>query len=131
MADTNVLVMNARVASDPETRTVGDQKVTEFRLACDTSRRKDDDETLFITGILWGREGLLPYIKKGIKVSCVGSLRQREWVNNEGNKRSVYEYVLREIDPFFGNPKGEAAPTSKPVGSSPDPDEIPFAPSVI
>ena len=128
MADLNVFVMNGRIATDPETRDVGEQKVMEFRLACDTSRKKDDDSTLWITGIVWNAGGKAPYLTKGRKVSCTGNLRSREWQAQDGSRRSVIEYVIRDIDPFFATPKGE----SKPVGSSGgDGDEIPFGPSYI
>jgi single-strand DNA-binding protein len=124
MADLNCWVMNGRIASDPETRPVGDQQVTEFRVACDTSRKKDEDAAVFITCVLWGRDGILPWLAKGKKVSCTGSLRQREWQAQDGSKRSVIEYVLRDIDPFFANPKGEAQPTPAPKPGVDE--EIPF-----
>jgi single-stranded DNA-binding protein len=124
MADLNVWVMNGRIASDPVTKTVGDQKVTEFRIACDTSRSRDEDAAVFITGVLWGRDGILPWLDKGKKVSCTGQLRQREWVTQDGSKRSVTEYVLRDIDPFFANPKGEAREVSQPADD--DSESIPF-----
>jgi single-strand DNA-binding protein len=91
---------------------------------------------VFITCVLWGRDGILPWLAKGKKVSCTGSLRQREWQAQDGGKRSVIEYVLRDIDPFFANPKGEVRetqPTPAPAGAMPADDsyDIPFAPSVI
>jgi single-stranded DNA-binding protein len=131
MADLNVFVANGRIASEPEIKQIGDQQVTEFRFVCDTSRKKDVDEALFITAILWGREGIVPWLAKGKKVSCTGSLRQREWKTEDGSKRSVIEYVLRDIDPFFANPKAAESPAPSPGGSKPDQSDIPFGPSYI
>lgn len=131
MADINTWTMAGRIASDPETRDVGDQKVTEFRVACDTSRSKDEDAAVFMTCVLWGRDGIIPYLAKGKKVLCSGSLRQREWQTQDGQRRSVIELVVREIDPFFANPKSEPREASKPVGSSGGDEDIPFGPSVI
>jgi single-stranded DNA-binding protein len=131
MADLNVWVANGRIASEPEIKQIGDQQVTEFRFVCDTSRKKDVDEALFITAILWGREGIVPYLAKGKKISCTGSLRQREWKTEAGDKRSVIEYVLRDIDPLFANPKGEAQAAPAAGGSKPDQSDIPFGPSYI
>jgi single-stranded DNA-binding protein len=125
MADLNVWVMNGRIASDPETKTVGDQQVTEFRVACDTSRKKDEDAAVFITCVLWGRDGILPWLAKGKKVSCTGSLRQREWQAQDGGKRSVIEYVLRDIDPFFANPKTYTGDDNT-VKHAGDDGDIPF-----
>jgi single-stranded DNA-binding protein len=137
MADLNVWVANGRIASDPETKTVGDQQVTEFRFVCDTSRKKDVDEALFITAILWGREGIVPWLAKGKKISGTGALRQREWHTEDGSKRSVIEWVLRDIDPFFANPKApsDAGATPAPSPGVPETvpmkEEIPFGPSII
>jgi single-stranded DNA-binding protein len=125
MADLNVWVVAGRIASDPETRDVGDQKVTEFRIACDTSRKKDEDSALFMTCVMWGQEGKITWLAKGKKVMGSGPLRQREWVAQDGSKRSVIECVLRDIDPFFANPKGEAQPTPAPKPPV-DEDPIPF-----
>jgi single-stranded DNA-binding protein len=75
--------------------------------------------------VLWERDAILPWLVKGKKVSCTGSLRQREWQAQDGGKRSVIEYVLRDIDPFFANPKGGdagATPAPKPGVD----EEIPF-----
>jgi single-stranded DNA-binding protein len=126
MADLNVFVANGRIASEPEIKQIGDQQVTEFRFVCDTSRKKDVDEALFITAILWGREGIVPYLAKGKKVSCTGSLRQREWKTEDGSKRSVIEYVLRDIDPFFANPKAPGDGGATPAPKPPVDEEIPF-----
>lgn len=144
MADINTWTMAGRIASDPETRTVGDQKVTEFRIACDTSRSKEEDAALFMTCVLWGRDGIIPYLAKGKKILASGNLRQRDYVTQDGNKRSVIECVLRDIDPFFANPRDSVAngnqgntgtpapvPEQTPGGSSPEQDEIPFGPSLI
>jgi single-stranded DNA-binding protein len=137
VADLNVWVANGRIASEPEIKQIGDHQVTEFRFVCDTSHKKDVDEALFITAILWGREGIVPWLAKGKKVSCTGSLRPREWKTEDGSKRSVIEWVLRDIDPFFANPKapGDAAATPAPTPGVPEKvpmkEEIPFGPSYI
>jgi single stranded DNA-binding protein len=115
-SDTNVIVMTGRLVNDPETKDVGDQKVTEFRFAW-TTYVKGADASNYISCVMWGKEGLIQYLGKGKKIILTGSLHYREWVAGDGSKRSVHEIRVRDIDPFFGNPKAET-----PV----KPDEVPF-----
>ena len=128
--DLNVVVLNGRLTKDPETRDVGEQKVTEMRLAF-TSRQKGEEVSNYVNLVMWGSEGVLPYLNRGKQVSITGSLRFREWQSQDGTRRSVHEVIVRDLQLLGGDPKGETSTPSKPVGSSGGDEDIPFGPSVI
>jgi single-strand DNA-binding protein len=120
-SDLNVVVLNGRLTKDPETRDIGEQKVTRMRLAF-TSRAKGEDVSNFIDLDMWGNEGVLQYLHKGKQISIVGSLRFREWQSQSGERRSNHEVVVRDLQLMGGDPKSEPREASKPGVD----EEIPF-----
>jgi single-strand DNA-binding protein len=127
--DLNVIVLNGRLTQNAETKDVGEQTVTEFRLAY-TQRVKSEDVSGFINCSMWGHGGVVQYLVKGKQVSITGSLRFREWQAQDGSKRSVHEVSVRDVQ-LLGEKKDVAPEPSKPVGSSAGDEEIPFGPSII
>lgn len=123
--DLNVVVLNGRLTKDPETREVGDRKVTEMRLAF-TSRQKGEEVSNYVNLVMWGSEGVLPYLGRGKQVSITGSLRFREWQSSNGDRRSVHEVVVRDLQLLGGE---KSTGSGSPVAD--DGSDIPFAPSFI
>ncbi len=73
------------------------------------------------------------YLKKGSKVSVVGSLQNRSYEDKDGNKRQVTDIIANEVEFLSVRNQSEAsgeseAPVkpSKPALQQVDDDELPF-----
>lgn len=61
-----------------------------------------DGETTFVRGTVWknnGAENLAESLDKGARVIAHGKLKQRNYDDRDGNKRSVIEMDIEEIGP--------------------------------
>ncbi len=73
------------------------------------------------------------YLKKGSKVSVVGSLQNRSYEDKDGNKRQVTDIIANEVEflsvrnqsEASGEPEAPVRP-SKPTLQQVDDDELPF-----
>lgn len=100
----NITIMG-RLVQDPELRYTQNQKaVANFTVAVD---RDIGEATDFIPCVAWDRaaEFMSKYFRKGSMVLVKGSLRQRNWVDKEGRKRTDYEIASEHI--YFGERKNE------------------------
>lgn len=91
----NHLVISGNLTRDPELRTVGaDKSVANFTIAHNTRYKGQDGETkeevAFIDCDAWGRQGEMAaqYLQKGSATVVEGSLRQDNWTDKDGQKRS-------------------------------------------
>ena len=73
------------------------------------------------------------YLKKGSKVSVVGSLQNRSYEDKDGNKRQVTDIIANEVEFLSVRNQSEASgeseqpvKTSKPTLQQVDDDELPF-----
>lgn len=90
-------------------------------------------ETDFFDFTVWREraENCCKYLQKGSKVAVVGSIENRTYENDEGEKRKITEIKCNEIE-FLSSKKGEeekpqakgkTRPTLTPVD---DDEELPF-----
>lgn len=107
----NHLVISGNCVRDPEVRTVGaDKMVCSFTIANSTKFKGGDgelkEETAFIDCDAWGRQGEIAaqYYAKGSPAIVEGSLRQDNWTDKDGQKRSKLK--LR-VDRVHLVPRGE------------------------
>ncbi|MCH9613931.1 MAG: Single-stranded DNA-binding protein [Chlamydiia bacterium] len=87
----NHIMIAGHLGSDPETRfTSGGQKVTSFRVACN-SRRGGKDDTMWVRVTVWGEQfdRLMPYLKKGSAVMVHGELHKPEIYNSRDGTPQV------------------------------------------
>ncbi len=151
--DTNTVVVTGRLTRDAESRAVGnDNTVTDLRLAFTTREKRSgewEDHSNYVDVTLWGREGLLPYLRKGVQITVTGRLRFEEW-EKDGQRRNTLKVVAQDVqlmnsrgentqqDPApRGNdipaPQADTLPGTAGGGSrrttDPDSIEIPFAAS--
>ena len=74
------------------------------------------------------------YLKKGSKVSVVGSLQNRSYEDKDGNKRQVTDIIANEVEflsvrnqsETSGDNEMPAPKPSKPTLQQVDDDELPF-----
>lgn len=96
----NTIQITGRAVADAELRwTPNGKAVTTFRLADDYGHRDRasnewvKDGTTFLPVEVWEHlaEECAEKVRKGVLVTVIGRLRQREYEDRDGNKRSVYE----------------------------------------
>lgn len=140
----NCVTLMGRIACDIENRTTNSGKsVANFRIAVDRSYSKNGNkETDFINIVCW--EGTADFVSKyfgkGSMIALQGSIQTRNYEDNNGNKRTAFEVLAREVS-FCGskneaNPGQNQAPTTmsgpayQPAGDDfeeiPDDDSLPF-----
>ena len=103
----NSVVLMGRLVADPELRTTTTGKqVASFRIAVDRGFVKAGEERQadFINIVTWERsaEFVCRYFAKGSMIAVQGSLQVRNYEDRDGNKRTAYEVVAREIS-FCGS----------------------------
>ncbi len=138
----NVVALVGRLVADPELRyTPSGVAVTTLRIAVDRRFKSEsgERESDFFDIIAWRQraEYAANYLAKGQRIAISGSLQQRSWVQQDGQKRSKVEVVaenLQGLDRPQGAQQGAAPshseqPPAEPqagIGES-DMDYDPFA----
>lgn len=100
----NHLVISGNLTRDPELRTVGaDKSVCHFTVAS-SSRYKGQDgeqreEVTFLECDAWGRQGEIAaqYLQKGFATIVEGALRQDNWTDKDGQKRSKLKLRVERV----------------------------------
>lgn len=138
----NVVALIGRVVADPELRyTPSGVAVTTFTIAVDRRFKSESGEkqTDFFDVVAWRQraEFAANYLTKGRLIGVQGSLQQRSWVQQDGQKRSKIEVVadnLQGLDKPQGTQQGaaqqyrEQPPAEPPAGATEsDMDYDPFA----
>lgn len=144
MASFNKIIIVGYLGRDPELRyTTSGMQVCSFSIAT-TDRRRDasgemQDHTTWFSVSVWGKkaETANQYLTKGKQVFVDGRLRQEEYTDRDGNKRTRlqvdandFQFVGSRGDeggsysPSAGRPA--AAPADQAAPSGPTDDDIPF-----
>ncbi|MBR1837041.1 MAG: single-stranded DNA-binding protein [Kiritimatiellae bacterium] len=124
MSGFNQVTLIGNLVKDPDLRRTGNgTPVCAFRLAVDDVRRGRDGEpvteTLFIDAICFGSsaEASNAALYKGSRVFVQGKLRQVEWTDRDGSRRSQYRVEAQRIE-FLGAPRAAEAPAAPFPGSA-------------
>ncbi len=147
---TNTVTVIGNLVEDPELRyTQSGVPMAKIRVAVNRRWNQNgewQEETSFFGGTLWreAAENAAESLQKGVRVIITGSLEQRSWETQEGEKRSVVELRIDEIGPSlrwatasvtrtakssggFGDSGGGASIPAAPVAREDyGPDEAPF-----
>lgn len=112
----NSVNMVGRLTRDPELRTTNTGKsVCSFSIAVDRQFKTQDGPTAdFFDCTAWGQPGefLSQYGGKGRVVGVSGRLENREWQDNDGNKRRATNVIadrVQLLDKKSDPPSGAAA----------------------
>ena len=143
MSGVNKVILVGNLGANPELRyTQGQQAVANLRLATtekwtDKNGQKQE-ATEWHRVVVWGRQAEIAgqYLTKGRQIFVEGSIRTRQWQDQQGQKRYTTEIVARNVQ-MLGS-RGERQPdeagaTVPPTddnitegfGGGPD-DDIPF-----
>lgn len=123
MPDTTVTIAG-NITGDPELRFTGNGvPVANFSVAV-TPRIKDGDEwrdgeTSFFRCNAWRElgENIADSLQKGDRVILTGTLKQRSWEDNEGQKRNVVEVTVDEMGPSLRWATAEPVKVKKDRGN--------------
>lgn len=105
----NSITITGNLAGDPELKfTPSGDAVANFTV-CDTPRRfnkqtnewEDAGDTLFLRCAIWREhaEWAAETLTKGQRVTVTGRIKQRDWQDNDGNKRTSVECDADSIAP--------------------------------
>ena len=103
----NTCIFSGRLTADAETRyTQSGTAVSNFTLAVD-SGFGEYKRTDFIKCVLWKRENLAQYLKKGKAIVITAELQNRKYQDKDGNNRQSTEFIVRDLEFQQGDPKGD------------------------
>ncbi len=111
----NCVTLMGRLVADPELRTTTTgRSVCTFRIAVDRSFVKAGEQRQadFITIVAWESTAnfVSRYFTKGSMIAIQGSIQTRSYDDKDGNKRTAFEVVAREVS-FCGS-KSETGTSS-------------------
>ena len=118
----NRVELLGRVGADPELRsTKNGIAVIELRLATDrySKNAEGKSETDWHTVVVWAKtaEAVAQYVAKGDRVYVSGSLRQRSWQTESGERRSKVEVHANEV--IFLDTRSDRRDTREEDGDAP------------
>ena len=106
----NRVILMGRLVADPELKTTNTGvSVTSFSIAVDRKYQPKGEEKKadFIDCVAWRNtaEFVSKYFNKGRAIVVVGSLQNRSWTDQNGQKRYITEVVVDEVS--FVDSKGD------------------------
>lgn len=121
----NNVILMGRLVADPELRTTSTNKsVANFRIAVDRGYSKDKQAD-FITIVAWENTAdfISKYFHKGDMIALRGEIQTRSYEDNNGNKRTAFEVLAREVSFCGGKSEGNNSSPSAPDFEAIDDDE--------
>jgi len=110
----NKFMVAGRLTADPEIKTVGENRLCKFTIACDRPKRKGEEkpQTDFFDCTAWNRNAdvVVDWFGKGDMVTLVGSVHINRY-EKDGQKRSSTEVKVEEIHFSGGKKRENTAPT--------------------
>ena len=130
----NKVILGGRLTSDPELRqTPSGVAATSFSIAVNRpyTKNQEQQQADFINCVAWRStaEFITKYFKKGSSICVTGSIQNRSWTDNNGQKRYATDVVVSDATFVDGkNDSGQAsAPADVPVFEELENDEdLPF-----
>ena len=122
---TNSVTIIGNLVEDPELRfTPSGVAMAKLRIAVNRRWRDRNEqwqeETSFFGGTVWREmaENIAESLQKGARVIVTGSLEQRSWENQDGERRSVVEIRIDEVGPSLRWATAQVTRTSRGGGDS-------------
>ncbi len=96
----NKFLVAGRMTADPEIKTIGENRLCKFTIACDRPKRKGEEtaETDFFPCTAWNRNAdvIVDWFGKGDMVTLVGTVHNNRY-EKDGQKRSAIEVKVEEM----------------------------------
>ena len=122
----NHIIISGNLVRDPEMRTVGaDKAVVSFTIASNSRFKASDgeqrEEVTFCDVEAWGRQGEIAaqYLTKGATVIVEGRIKQDNWTDKEGQKRSKLKLVADKVHLMPRGEKRDASDTAPDIAPAP------------
>lgn len=98
----NKVIMGGRITADPELKqTQSGTSVTTFSIAVNRRYSKDAQQNTadFFNVTAWRQtaEFVAQYFKKGSSICIVGTLQNRSWTDQQGQKRYATDIIADEV----------------------------------
>lgn len=129
----NIVIMIGRLTKAPELRYIPStgQAVANFSIAVDRAYTTKDGERQadFFNVQVWGKqaENCTNYLDKGRLVAVKGSMQNRSYENQNGEKRHITEIIAENIQFLeFGEKKPPQASLSENGYRVLEDDDVPF-----
>lgn len=144
----NKVILAGRLTADPELKktTTNDTSVCSFTIAVNRRFTKagEQPQADFINCVAWRQQAelLSRYFRKGSSVCIVGNIQNRNWTDQQGNKRTTTEVIVDELNFVDSKSEGpsrdfapDAAPQTPAYSTAPaeltkfeeaDEDDLPF-----
>lgn len=129
----NCVTLMGRLVADPELRTTTTgRSVCSFRIAVDRSFVKAGEQRQadFIDIVAWESSAnfVSRYFTKGSMIAIQGSIQTRNYEDKNGNKRTAFEVIAREVS-FCGSKNDAPAAPVAPVAAAVPPSYQSATPS--
>lgn len=127
------ITATGNLTSDPELRfTQSGKAVASFTVACNKKRKNEstneweDVATCFLRCSIWEAkaEAVAELLTRGSEVTVVGSLKQNDYTDKDGNKRTSYDVDAFTVALVVKAPKADR---EKPVQSQQAPQGDPWS----
>lgn len=100
----NQVFLLGRLTADPQMKKISDHDFVDCQVAVKRKYKNADGEyeSDFIRCVAWNKTAeLIGRMKKGEQIALVGSLQVRKYEDQQGNKKTMTEILVDEID-FIG-----------------------------
>lgn len=121
----NKVILIGRLGKDPEVKyTNSGTPVAKFSLATDEVFKdragEQQHRTEWHSIVAWNKLAEIcgQYLTKGKQVYVEGSIRSRQWEDQNGNKRTAYEIIARDMKMLGSKADSERAMTASPDSPS-------------
>ncbi len=120
----NKVILGGRLTADVELKaTPSGVSVATFFVAVNRKASKDvEPKADFVNCVAWrnNAEFVSRYFKKGSSILVVGTIQNRSWTDNNGNKRYATDVVVDEVN--FVDAKGDGDSAKNNDGSANTPE---------
>ena len=102
MGFNNTVTVVGNVTRDPELRFAqSGTAIAQFGVAWNRRRQDQEDEVSFFDVTCFGQfaENVAESVKKGVRVVVYGTLQQRSWETDHGDRRSKVEILADDVAP--------------------------------
>jgi single-strand DNA-binding protein len=121
------ITMTGNVVDDPELRfTPNGKAVVNFRVAANQRKKTEaggwvDGDSCFLSVSAWEdkAEAIAEFVQRGSKVVVTGVLKQRDYEDREGNKRSAYDVQAYDVALVAQRPKADREKPTIPPSEDP------------
>ena len=119
MAYDNTVTITGNVTRNPEQRTTQTgMSITTFGVAWNKRRQGQEDETSFFDVVCFRElaDNVASSIRKGTRIIVFGTLQQRTWASDSGERRSKIEILADEVAPSLKWATAKVTRTERNVG---------------